>query len=218
MHCRWRFVVHAGIDGYSRLPVYCHCSTDNRAQTVLQLFLGAADMYDLPSRVRCDWGTENYDVGYYMLSHPQHGPNRGSIIPGQSVHNQRIERVWRDLFVGCTCVFYHFFYHMEKISVLDPVNEVHLFCLHLVYKPYINYTIKLFICLVCTPIKNWEEQITCTALGRRDDDECKIWLKGYWRTIWQHISLRECIFANIYDYVGKNACNYSNSERNSLIP
>ena len=83
MHYRWRFVIHAGIDGYSRLPVYCHCSTDNRAQTVLQLFQGAVDMYGLPSRVRCDRGVENYDVGYYMLSHPQRGPNPGSIIPGQ---------------------------------------------------------------------------------------------------------------------------------------
>lgn len=110
MYHRWRFVIHAGIDGYSRLPVYCHCSTDNRAQTV-QLFQGAVDMYGLPSRVRCDRGVENYDLGYYMLSHPQRGPNRGSIIPGQSVHNQHVERFWRDLFIGCTCVFYHLFYH-----------------------------------------------------------------------------------------------------------
>jgi hypothetical protein len=97
MHCRWRFVIHPGIDGYSRLPVYCHCSTDNRAQTVLQLFQGAVDMYGLPSRVRCDRGVENYDN---MLSHPQRGLNCESIIAGQSVHNQRIERFWRDFFVA----------------------------------------------------------------------------------------------------------------------
>ena len=32
---QWRLVIHAGIDGYSQLPVYCCCSTNNRAQTVL---------------------------------------------------------------------------------------------------------------------------------------------------------------------------------------
>ena len=67
----------------SRLPAYCCCSTDNRADTVFQLFLDAVDVYGLPSRVRCDRGTENYDVGYCMLSHPLRGPNRRSVIPGQ---------------------------------------------------------------------------------------------------------------------------------------
>ena len=31
-------MIHAGIDGYSRLP---HCSSNNEAQTVLPLFLSA---------------------------------------------------------------------------------------------------------------------------------------------------------------------------------
>ena len=66
-------VVHAGIDGYSRLIVYCHCSTDNCAATVLGLFMDAVEMYGLPSRVRCDKGVQNFDVGHYMLSHPLRG-------------------------------------------------------------------------------------------------------------------------------------------------
>ena len=31
--CRLRLVLHGGIDGFSRLVVYLHCSTDNRAST-----------------------------------------------------------------------------------------------------------------------------------------------------------------------------------------
>ena len=33
---------------------------------------------------------------------------------------------------------------MEEIGLLDLVDDVNLFCLHYVYQPYINHSIKLF--------------------------------------------------------------------------
>ena len=146
---RWRFVTHAGVDGYSRIPVYCCCSNNNRSDTVLQSFLHAVEKYGLPSRVRCDKGTENYEVAYFMLDHPRRGIGRGSVIAGRSVHNQRVERFWRDLFVGCISLFYHLFYHLEDTNLLDATNTLDLYSLHFVYLPYINYCIKLFIDAWC---------------------------------------------------------------------
>ena len=50
LHSRWRIVVHGGIDGFSRIPVYLHASPDNQAATVLNLFTNAVNTFGLPSR------------------------------------------------------------------------------------------------------------------------------------------------------------------------
>lgn len=76
-----------GIDGYSRLVTYVSSSDNNRADTVLQLFISATREYGIPSRVRSDHGLENVEVARFMINHM--GTNRGSHITGSSVHNQR---------------------------------------------------------------------------------------------------------------------------------
>lgn len=140
---RWRLVTHCGIDGYSRLIVFAKCSSNNRSTTVYDLFLDAARKHGLPSRVRSDQGGENILVARHMLHH--RGIDRGSIIVGSSVHNQRIERLWRDMHRCCLQLYYRLFYYMEHHCVLDPVDDKHLFALHYVFLPRINKALQEFV-------------------------------------------------------------------------
>ena len=141
---RWRVVIHGGIDGFSRLLVFSKASTNNKSETVLECFLIAVGAYGLPSRVHCDKGGENVKVSEFMLNHPERGPGRGNCITGRSVHNQRIERLWRDVFSGCVSLFYRIFYSLEDAGLLDPSNEADMFSLHFVFIPRINRQLETF--------------------------------------------------------------------------
>uniref|UniRef100_A0A3Q2DQX4 Integrase catalytic domain-containing protein n=1 Tax=Cyprinodon variegatus TaxID=28743 RepID=A0A3Q2DQX4_CYPVA len=139
---RWGFVVHGGIDGCSRLITYLNCSTDNCASTVLFHFLKATGLYGLPSRVRSDHGGENMQVALVM--NLLQGIERRSHITGESIHNQRIERLWRDVFLHVLEPFYSTFYNLEDSALLDPSNDVHKLSLHTVFLPEIQSRLEQF--------------------------------------------------------------------------
>jgi hypothetical protein len=80
---RYGIVIHGFIDGYSRLITGLRASNNNRAATVLQLFLDAVSVYGVPSRLRGDHGTENLAVAAWMEEH--RGLRRGSYIWGRLV-------------------------------------------------------------------------------------------------------------------------------------
>ena len=139
---RWQLVTHGAIDGYSRIILFLKCSSNNHASTVYDLFIKAVECYGLPSRIRCDQGRENIRVANHMLRH--RGEGRSSILVGSSVHNQRIEHLWRDLHRCVSSTFYRLFYYLEHHDLLDPINNTHLFPLHYVYIPRINQAVKQF--------------------------------------------------------------------------
>ena len=117
------------------------CSDNNTAETVYHLFIKAVTEYGLPERVRSDQGGENRLVALHMIRY--RGDDRRMIV-GSSVHNQRIERLWRDLHRCVISVYYNIFYFLEYHGILEPTNEQHLFCLHYVYIPRINASLDTF--------------------------------------------------------------------------
>jgi hypothetical protein len=139
---RWRLVTHGAIDGYSRLITYLQVSNNNKSDTVKELFLRAVEEYGVPSRVRADFGCENYGVQNVMED--VRGEGRGSFIGGRSVHNTRIERLWRDVYYGVIQTYYALFYFLEGENKLDIDNEADLFALHYVYIPRINKSLVEF--------------------------------------------------------------------------
>ena len=60
------------------------------------------------------------------------------VVIGRSTHNQRIERLWRDVYGDCLSLFYQIFQYLEMHNMLDADNETHIWCLHMVYLPMIN--------------------------------------------------------------------------------
>ena len=81
-------------------------------------FCEAVEKVGLPYRIRADHGVDDVDMVRYTFYHPSRGPIRGSLMSGKSVHNQRIERLWPDLYVGLACIHYEAFRYLKDQGLL----------------------------------------------------------------------------------------------------
>uniref|UniRef100_A0A7M5TT23 Integrase catalytic domain-containing protein n=1 Tax=Clytia hemisphaerica TaxID=252671 RepID=A0A7M5TT23_9CNID len=138
---RWDFVIHACIDGFSRMVTSLLCATNNYSRTALKGFLKGVAAYGIPARVRGDRGGENVQIMRYMREKQGY---EGAYIQGKSVHNQRIERLHYDT-THCVLVYFiDLFKFMEEIGCLRKDNDVDRFVLHFVYVPRIQKSLDEF--------------------------------------------------------------------------
>lgn len=133
---RWRFIIHASIDGFSRTVTYIRCA-NNFAQTVLER--EGVTRFGLPDRIRSNHGGENVDVWRYMIA--SHNNDLSCIITGSSTHNEQVERLWCDVHCSVAKVFSELF---ERCGILDPLNEVDIYCLHYIFLPRVNRPLEEF--------------------------------------------------------------------------
>ena len=89
-----------------------------------------------------DRGVKNFLVCDAMVQFQ--GEGRDSFIAVPSTHNQRIERLWREVY-RCVChISYYTFYAMEASGLLNVEDPIHLFTLHTIFIRRINKALEDF--------------------------------------------------------------------------
>lgn len=79
------------MDSHVKYPTFSVLLTT----VLLDAFQVGVSTFGLPDRVRSDHGGENIDVWRYMLD--THSGDPQCVLTGSSTHNERIERLWRDV-------------------------------------------------------------------------------------------------------------------------
>ncbi|XP_076879404.1 uncharacterized protein LOC143527908 isoform X2 [Brachyhypopomus gauderio] len=122
--------------------MYLEPADNNCSSTALSFFLKAVQNYGWPSRVRGDEGVENVGIAETMFT--VKGTGRGSFIAGKSVHNQRIERLWRDVWLSVTQLYYEVLHGLEEDGLLDLSDSLHMFCVHYVFLARLEHDLQIF--------------------------------------------------------------------------
>jgi len=143
---RCGIVVHACIDGATRKGIYAVAADNNRADTVLRIFMdatGPSGHNMLPSRLRGDRGGENRRVAEYMID--KRGLDRGSYLAGASWQNQRIESYWRFLNSQCLGYYIGLVKSLTKARKYDPSTNADRWVFQFLFLPVINEELQMYL-------------------------------------------------------------------------
>ena len=136
---RWRFVIHTAIDGYSSLTPYLYCAKNNNSHSLTVSKCISAKLMEYPQELEVIMVSRMWVQPARCWSAVEY---RGSMIAGSSVHNQRAERLHRDVISGVLKSYTDEFHMMEASGLLDPLKKIHLLSLHLVLLQQINKSLQ----------------------------------------------------------------------------
>ncbi len=108
--------IHSAVDGFSYNYVEV-CLQQQYSNSYCQNGVSRFGICPFRSRWR------NIGVWRYMIA--THSDDHSRVITGSSVHNERIERMWRDVY---RCVASTFADTFRELGILDPLNEADLHC------------------------------------------------------------------------------------------
>ena len=140
----------------------------------MTLFNSAVNKFGLPSRVRGDKGVDMLmllRIWSVILN-----VDRASFIAGKSVHNQRIERLWVDVYLGVIYIYYHLFSHMELSGQLNVEDEIELYVLHYVYTKRINRHLQEFV-------NSWDNHKLTSCKCSTPN---QLWVQALHETLWNY--------------------------------
>ena len=140
----------------------------------MTLFNNAVNKFGLPSRVRGDKGVDMLmllRIWSVILN-----VDRASFIARKSVHNQRIERLWVDVYLGVIYIYYHLFSHMELSGQLNVEDEIELYVLHYVYTKRINRHLQEFV-------NSWDNHKLTSCKCSTPN---QLWVQALHETLWNY--------------------------------
>ena len=161
----WKIIIHGCIGGFSCVITYLVCESNNKASTVLKAFKLEVQSFDLPAKVRGDFGTENTNLASFMRSAQGY---EGAYIKGPSVHNQRIERLHYNTTNCVLSLFINLFLFMENIFIFDRTNFIDIFCIHKIFLPRIQRVLDEFR-------DGWNHHPSSTA---KNKTPYQLWMEG----------------------------------------
>lgn len=138
----YKIVVHGCIDGFSRKIIFLKASTNNKATTVFSIFFNKVrELSEIPSLISVDGGGENVLVADYMIY--QLGSDALKIV--SSVHNQRIERLWRDSTEKAMIDYMNLFADLRNEEILNIEVDEQLWLIHFLFLDLINQSLERFL-------------------------------------------------------------------------